>query len=442
MSAPATAARAIGPWTATAIVVGNMIGSGIFLLPAALARFGAASLLGWTGSTVGALLLASVFARLSRRHPVAGGPYAYTRLAFGDFAGFAMAWSYWVSIWSANAAIAVAFAGNLGALAPSLTATPARGAACALVALWSCAGFNVLGVRSAGRVQTITTVLKVAPLAVIAAAGAGSIRASGLAPFNPSARPLHEVATATAALTVWAFLGLESATVPAEHVRDPARTIPRATMIGTAVTAALTVLACTVALAVVPRAALEQSGAPFADVARILWGERAASAVAAWAAMACFGALNGWTLMLGELPLATARDGVFPKVFARTDARGTPIFGVVFGSALATLLVCANYGGSLVELFTWSILLSTAATLLPYVLSAAAALVLERRAGARGGRSAGALAVAALAFAFSAWALAGTGREALLWGGVLLVSGLPVYIYALRGRRRERATPE
>jgi len=424
VSATEPSPRAIGPWTATAIVVGNMIGSGTFLLPAALAPFGGASLIGWTGSTAGALLLAFAFARLSRRHPVAGGPYAYTRLAFGDLPGFAVAWSYWVSIWSGNAAIAVAFAGNLGALVPSLTATRGRGAALALAALWSCTGFNVLGVRSAGRVQTITTVLKLTPLVVIAIAGATSIRASAFVPFNPSGGALPGVATATAALTIWAFLGLECATVPAEHVRDPERTIPRATMIGTAITAAVTVLACTVALAVVPRDALGRSTAPFADVARSLWGGRAASAVAAWAALACFGALNGWTLMLGELPLATARDGVFPKVFARTDARGTPVFGLVFGSGLATLLVCANYGGSLVELFTWSILLSTAATLLPYVFSAAALFVLERRADTQSSRS---MVAAVTAFAFGVWALIGTGREALAWGAALVVAGLPVY---------------
>ena len=158
------AARPLGLWSAIALVAGNMVGSGVFLLPASLAPYGALSLYGWVITLGGALLLAITFSRLAARGARAGGPYAYAREAFGDTVGFTIAWSYWISIWCANAAIAVAFAGSVGALFPALVATPARGAGLALAALWLCAAINLAGVREAGRAQVVTTVLKLLPL--------------------------------------------------------------------------------------------------------------------------------------------------------------------------------------------------------------------------------------------------------------------------------------
>src|SRR5690349_7390331 len=145
-----TSPRALGFWSATALVVGNMIGSGIFLLPASLAPYGMASLLGWTVSAIGALSLAVVFARLGRTHPVSGGPYAYARIAFGVGVGFAMAWSYWISVWCAVAAIAVAFAGSMASLFPAWFANPGNAAICAVAVLWLCTASNIAGVRVAG----------------------------------------------------------------------------------------------------------------------------------------------------------------------------------------------------------------------------------------------------------------------------------------------------
>src|ERR1700761_3844467 len=173
--------RVIGQWTLVALVIGNIIGSGIFVLPAALAPFGAASLLGWGVTLCGALALAQVFAWLARSIPNHGGPYAYARQAFGDGIGFVVAWSYWVCTWAANAAIAVAFAGSLGALWPEAASTPLRGALCALGALWICTGITLAGVREAGRVAVVTTLLKLVPLVLfglfgLAALHAGSYR--------------------------------------------------------------------------------------------------------------------------------------------------------------------------------------------------------------------------------------------------------------------------
>lgn len=400
-----------------------MIGSGVFLLPASLAPFGAASLLGWGLSVIGALLLALVFADLGRRYPVCGGPYAYARLAFGDFVGFMMAWSYWISVWCGVAAIAIAFAGSMTALLPAILTTPARSAACALIVLWLCTASNLAGVRTAGIAQLVTTVLKLLPLLAIIVIGAGSMEMHNFQPFNPSGLGTLDVATTTAALTLFALLGFECATIPAEHVADAERTIPRATLIGVAVAAVVSVAACTVVQGLVPVDMLKDSSAPFADAARRLWGNGGATLVAAGMAVSCLGALNGWILVQGQIPFAAARDGLFPAQFAKVDERGTPQTGLVIGSILATVLVGANFNGSLVSVFTASILLATAASLLPYLFSAAALWRLEKHASHGAWRK----PVALLALIFSGWALVGTGGEALIWGAGLLLAGLPVY---------------
>ena len=421
--------RALGFWSATALVVGNMIGSGIFLLPASLAPFGMASLYGWTLSGVGALLLAFVFARLGRCHPVSGGPYAYSRIAFGDLVGFAMAWSYWVSVWCAVAAIAVAFAGSMASLFPTFFASQGNTAICALAVLWLCTGCNLAGVRVAGIAQLVTTILKVLPIVLIIAFGVGTLSEHSFVPFNPSGGSALGVTTTTAALALWALLGMECATIPAEHVVDAERIIPRATIWGTAFATIITIAACTIVLGMLPLAQLKDSPAPFADAARALWGNGAAAAMAAGMAVSCLGALNGWILVQGQIPYAAARDGLFPDYFARVDARGTPRTGLVVGSVLATVLVCANFSASLIGLFNASILLATATALLPYVFSAAAMLRLEPR---ERDTALWRLVVAALALVYGIWALIGTGSEALIWCAGLLAAGIPLYFLQRR----------
>jgi len=428
--------RVLGLWSATALVVGNMIGSGVFLLPASLAPYGQASLYGWALSAAGALLLAYVFAYLARRYPIAGGPYAYARVAFGEFTGFIMAWSYWISVWCAVAAIAVAFAGSMAAIFPALAA-PGREAACALIVLWLGTAFNLAGVRTAGIAQLVITILKLLPLFVVIAIGATQLDARSFTPFNPSGQGWLSVTTTTAALALWALQGMECATIPAEHVVDAEKTIPRATFIGVALAAAVTIAACTVVLGLVPLDKLAMSTAPFADAATGLWGSGAGVAMAGAMAVSCLGALNGWILVQGQVPYAAARDGLFPAYFAKVDAHGTPRIGLVVGSVLATMLVLANFTGSLVTVFTASILLATAAALLPYAFSAAAMLKLESQTPTR---AAWRLVVAALAFVYGIWALIGTGAEALLWGLGLLLAGAPFY-FLRRGEYSTRMSP-
>ncbi len=418
---------------AVALVMGNMIGSGIFLLPSSLAPYGGLSLVGWVVSAIGALALALVFARLARIEPGAGGPYAYTRRAFGDFAGFLVAWGYWISIWSSLGALAVAFVGYLDPFAPALVRSPVAAAAIAVGTVWLLIGVNVLGVRSAGWVQGVTTILKVVPLLVIGAAGVYAFDASHLAVPASGFKAVAGGVSATAALTLWAFLGLEAATVPSGSIVDPARTIPRATLIGTSITAVIYVLSSVGVMSLLAPETLSQSTAPYADAARQLAGDGAARLVALGAAISCFGALNGWVLLVGQLPMAVAKDGLFPAIFGRVSATGTPVAGMLIAGVLTTGLIALNYTRDLVGLFTFIILLSTLSTLVPYVFSSLA-VFLDRRTGEGTRLQAGAAVTAAVAFVYSLWAIGGAGAEPVYWGFLLLMSGLPVYVVVVRRR--------
>jgi APA family basic amino acid/polyamine antiporter len=424
----APSAQRIGFWTCVALVVGNTIGSGIFLLPASLAKFGLNSLIAWLFTAAGAMTLAVVFSRLSRAFPRAGGPYAYTDEAFGPFVAFIVAWGYWISIWVGNAAIATGGVSYLTPLFPALTQIPGATVALTLGVLWLLTFVNCRGIKASGWVQNVTTVMKVMPLLAIAGFALFHVTHADFArnaaiPFSVSG------VTAAATLTLWGLLGLESATIPADKVDDPSRTIPRATLYGTLGTALIYIIACGAVLILLPTQQLASSTAPFADVARMFWGQPAAQLLAAFAAVSAFGCLNGWILLQGELPSAMARNGVFPKVFARTSARNTPDFAMIFGSGLVSALILINSQKSMVDIFTFMILLSTTACLVMYTLCSMALLRLQAigKMPSVGKPSMALTLTACAALAYSLWTIVGAGLEAVGWGFILLAAGAPVY---------------
>lgn len=429
--------------TATALVVGNMIGSGIFLLPATLAVFGGVSILGWMITTAGAILLAMVFGRLSQLIPKAGGPYAYSREGFGEFSAFLVAWGYWVSIWCTNAAIAVAMVSYLAIFWPTLGENSLLAATVAIMAIWLLSWVNGIGVHLAGFVQIITTILKLLPLLAVAGFGLFYFNPDYFTPFNRSGQSMPSAINATAALTLWAFLGLESATIPAEEIKDPQHTIPRATILGTTIAATVYILGSVAVMGMIPPDLLATSNAPFAHAATLMWGSWAGYVTAACAAIACFGALNGWILMQGQLPLAAARDGVFPAIFSRVSSNGTPIFGIVISSVFATALICMQFNKGLLKQFEFMILLATLTCLVPYVASSAASLIIILRPGAHLNIitpvKGSIIAIGALLY--SSWAIIGLGLEAIAWGVLLLVLGIPLYLYVRIKRRNLYGKP-
>jgi APA family basic amino acid/polyamine antiporter len=433
--------RTIGLWTATALVLGNMIGSGVFLLPSSLAAAaGPISLLGWVFTGAGAVLLALVFANLGRAFPAAGGPYAYAHRAFGDFVGFQTAWGYWIAVWAGNAAIAVAFVGYLGVLWPQVADDQLLGALAGVALVWLLTATNILGARQSGQVQVVTTVLKFVPLAVVAIVGLFFIDGGNYTPFAPHGS--GSAITAAATLTLWAFIGLESATVPADDVKDPRRTIPRATLIGTVAATAVYIVSTVAIMGIIPTGELARSTSPFADATAVIFGGGWDEVIAVVALISTAGALNGWILLQGQVPLAAARDGLFPRQFARLHGeRQTPVFGLVVSSVLVSGLLLTNYSKGLVGAFTFVILLATLTALVPYAYSAAAQVMLlvNEPEAFQGRRLARDAAIATLAFAYSTWAIAGAGEDIIAKGFVLLLAGIPIYLWL--SWRKRRAQP-
>jgi APA family basic amino acid/polyamine antiporter len=423
-------------WMCVALVVGNSIGSGVFLLPASLAPFGLNSVIAWGFTASGAIALAIVFACLSRAYPQAGGPYAYVHLAFGPLTAFIVAWGYVISIWVGNAAIATGAVSYLTPLLPWIAQKPGASAAVTLFFLWMLTFVNWYGIKATGWVQSVTTVLKVLPLLAVTVLGLLFVRSHHVSAAGSIPLSVGGV-TAAATLTLWALLGLESATIPADKVANPGRAIPIATLFGTVVTALICAVACTTVLLLVPPATLAKSNAPFVDLAAQFWGDGAGRLLAVFAAISGFGALNGWILLQGELTRAMAIRGEFPRIFARESSRSTPGFALCFGSTLVTLLILANYQKSMVSIFTFMILLSTTACLVMYALCSAALLRLQwigQLGAARKGSAALAI-VGVLATAYSLWAIIGAGADAVAWGAVLLCLGVPLYFCFTRSLR-------
>lgn len=410
--------------------MGNMIGSGIYLLPSSLARYGGISILGWLFTATGSMILALIFSRLSRLITKPGGPYIYTQTAFGDFAGFIVAWGYWISIWCGNAAISTAMVGYLRTFIPALNTDPILSCVCALSSIWILTWINILGIRKAGFVQVLTTILKIIPLVVISFIGVFYIKFDHFTPFNASSLPPFSAITSTAAITLWAFLGLESASIPAEDIKTPEKNIPKATILGTLFTALIYILSTFAVMGLIHPELLMTSPAPFAEAAKLIWGKWAGHAVAAGAVVSCLGALNGWILLQGQLPRAASIHGLFPSPFKRLSSHHTPIFGLIFSSILVTLLISMNYSKSLVHRFTFIIMLATLATLIPYLFCSFAELSIriKRKTTCSKKEISSLTIVSIFAFLYSCWAVIGLGPNVIAWGMILLSAGMPFYI--------------
>jgi basic amino acid/polyamine antiporter, APA family len=426
--------REFGLFTATALVIGNMVGSGVFLLPASLAlTAGPVSIFAWVLTGIGAMLLALVFAQLGRTYPRTGGPYVYVRRAFGDLMGFWTAWSYWINAWVGNAAIAIAFAGYLAVFWKDAS-TYWVATLLAIVLVWLMTAVNVAGVRQAARVQTVTTVIKFIPLLLIGVVGLFYMHSDNFTPFTLT-HHFDWGITSAALLTLWAFIGLESATVPADEVKDPETTIPRATILGTGAATVMYLVSSIALFGMIATPALAKSTSPFADGANVIFGGTGGGKFIAVVAMVSIaGVLNGWILLQGRVPYAAAVDGLFPKQFAQVDEkRQTPVFGIVVSSVLITALLALNFQqkGGVVDLFTEIIVLATLTALIPYAFSSAAEVylfVVDRDAfsGVNFVRS---TVIATLALAYSAWAIWGAGFKPVTEGTMLLLAGFPVFIY-------------
>ena len=433
--------KQLGLWTSTSLVVGNMIGAGVFMMPAALAKFGGISLLGWVCSALGAFLIAKVFAHLSKLLPAAdGGPYAYSQKGLGDFAGFLVAWGYLVSVWCSNAAITVSFISAMSTFIPALATNPYLAIGVGLATIWFLSWINSLGILTSGILQLITTILKIVPIVLIGLVGLFYMQWNNFLPFNASGTTTIAAITATTTLTFFAFLGIECATIPSGSVANSATTVAKATTLGTLIATIVYILGTVSVMGMIPAVQLKNSVSPFADAAVIIWGQGAKYWVSAGVAISAFGALNGYILIQGQLPYAVAKDQLFPQIFMRKNDKGVPVFGIVISSIFVSVFMAMNYTKGLAEQFQFLILLTTSTILIPYIFCTASYLLMRLRvAGITKNIFTGAIVLAALTFLFCIWIILGLGYETVFWGFVLTMSSVPIYVYAIWKRDQKEA---
>jgi basic amino acid/polyamine antiporter, APA family len=455
--APGPAGQGAGPdgphqfglTAAMALIVGSIIGVGIFNLPTSLAAYGPITLVSMALTTVGALALALLFAALSRRLPADGGPYAYARVAFGNRLGFANAWSYWITAWAGNAAIAVGWVLYVEHFI-NTGHNKLYSVLLVLVGLWIPAAINLSGVKNMGSIQVITTVIKFAALAFMATVGLFYIKSANFTPWNVSKESTLAAIGGGMAIALFSYLGVECAAVAAAKVRNPDRNVPRATVLGTIATAIVYMLSLTAVFGIVPTSKLVNATAPFSDAANTMFGGSWAGNVLAVAVIISgFGALNGWTMICAEMPKAAADDGLFPERFKRISKRGVPAYGIVASTVLASIAMILNYlGSSGATVFTTMVLMTGITSAIPYGFSALAQLkwrVIDRRT-MHTPRFARDMVVAVLALVFSILFVVysrNTGHSFWVYwapyflaAGALLL-GIPVYL----AQRRQLTEP-
>lgn len=420
--------KKLGVVALTALVTGNMIGSGIFLLPSTMARLGSLSLVSWIFTTIGSLFLAFVFSRMSTMIPKTGGPYAYAHAGLGNVLGFQTAYCYWINAWVGNAAIALAGMGYLSVFFPAL-ANPLFASLVAIGFIWVFTGFNLGGVQSAGIVQIVTTILKLIPIFFIAIFGWFFFHSEYITQSLNVTTPQissFDLITQGATLTLWAFIGLESATVPAGSVKNPTKTIPIATILGMSIASIAYIASSVTIMGMIPNDVLQNSVSPFADAARIIFGQWGAWIIAIGAAVSCLGCLNGWILLQGQMPMAAADDHLFLKVFAHRNKKGVPSYALIITSILITCLLLLTVSPDLVKQFKLIILIATVATLVPYLYTPVSELILFMSGGYSYSKWSVFFAIAAMVYSF--WAIVGAGEDVLSYGALLILSSVPLYL--------------
>ena len=425
-----TKTQKIGLLTATSLVVGNMIGVGIFVLPAVLSKYGSISILGWLFTATGALILAKIFSNFSKIIvSKSGGPYVYSKAGFGDFIGFLVAWGYWIACWVSNGAIAIAIIGAASFFVPELATNSVLSVSIGLGLIWVFTWINSRGIKESGKVQLITTVIKILPLLFIIVFGLFFFKFENFPSFNLTGGSNFSALSAVATLTLYAFLGIECATIPAGNIENPEKTVPRATMLGAITVTILYILGTIVLFGILPLETLQNSPAPFAEAAQIMGGDYGGYFVAIGVLISGVGVLNGWILITGQISMATAKDDLFPDYFKRENKKGAPVNGFIVGGVLSSIVMLMNYSEGLVDQFEFIVQLTVISSLLPYLFTAAsyALIIIEKRLHTKSWVKT--FVLSALGFTYSLWAIYGSGSETVYYGFLLLLIGIPVYIY-------------
>ena len=414
----------------TMLVTGNMMGSGIFLLPASLANIGSIALLGWVVTSLGALSLSLVFVRLRSLNPEAVGLYGFTRAGLGRYAGSQLVYGYWVAIWIGNMAVALSAVGYLSHFFPILTSGWNASLAATLL-IWLLSLLNLRDIRFIGRFQVVTASCMFLPVLGVSVFGWYYFDLDILVnSFNVAGHSNYHAFSESLTLTLWSFIGLESACNLAGHAKNPKRDVPFATFLGTAFAAFFYILSTTAMMGVVPTEELQSSASPFSLAAQYVFGNWAGNFVSVIAVVACLGSLNGWVLMHGQIACAAAKDRLLPEIFGRLNQQGSPQCGLLITAAGMSLMLFLTMEPTIQKHFEFIILIAVYLMLLAYLCATLSCFILQRRQGKS--RHFGWNFIIFLSFAYCAWGVFGAGFQVFIYGSVLILWGGIMYCWIHR----------
>ncbi len=411
------------------LVIGNMIGAGIFMLPVSLSVYGSISIMGWAISASMAFILSIIFKRLSSKYPGESGPFHYTEKSFGEFIGFFIVWGYWISILLVNASLAIVVTSYSTIFIENLN-KPIYSILFSVTVIILIASINLSGIKKVGKFQYVTTFLKIIPLLLAVIISFFVFDINNFFPINISQETNIEAITVTTALTFFAFLGIESATIPTDKIKNPKETVPKATIIGTVLTIFIYISSSIAIFGILHPNEISMSNAPFADAIGIILGDYGRNLIAIFAIISALGSLNGWTLLQIEIPKNLAKKKLFSKLFMELNSRGVPHKGLIISTILVSILIGINYSKSLSNIFTYLILTSTFCTLVLYFFISLSEILISFYNNEKD-KSVyiNSLITGVPAFLFCIWMVVGVGIESIISGTLLLSLSLPIYIY-------------
>lgn len=427
--------RELGLVAATAIVVGNMIGSGIFTSPQSLAQVSnpTTTILAWIITGLGSVLLALSFAKLGTKYPTTGGPIVYTNKAFGEFTAFLVAWTFWIGSWIGNAAIITAIVRYLTPFFPILSENGLVAFIVSSAFLWLVTYINYKGVKEAGIIGIITTTLKLLVILVFLIIAILGFNPENLKTYSsPEVTGLGSLAPAIA-VTLWSFIGLESAAVSGGEIKNPEVNIRKSTVLGTIFASVIYLLLSILAMGGLSQGELASSDAPLAAIINnITGGTWGGAFISLGVVISAAGACSGWIMTTARIAYAAGDDGLFPKFFGKIHPKfKTPTAALFISTICTNILLVSNYISSLTSAFDFMINLATLSFIPAYALSACAEIILTYKSGNKltFGRFMKHGFFSLLAFIYSIYIIYGSGSVSAMWIFILMLIGIPFYVY-------------
>lgn len=432
--------KKMGLFAATALVVGNMIGSGIFMLPTTLANVAGpgATLMAWLITGIGSVFIALSFANLGSVIPKTGGPYEYSKEAFGEFVGFTNAWLYWTGSVIGNAAVIIAIGSYFSGIFPIICTNHLVGFLFCSTILWTLTFINIRGVKLTGNIASIITVFKLSILLIFIVIAGFHFDLSNITPMFPSGEGVKTISTA-ATVTLWAFIGLESSSIAAGDIENPKENVAKSTIFGILLACLFYLALSFFAMGAMPQSKIAGSTAPISDILTQYFGQGIINFINLSIVISIIGTAIGWIFSSARIAYAAGNDGIFPKVFSSTHEKyGTPHKALILSSVVTNLVLILNFSNGFVGALNIITLIATLTYLPIYGITIISDLIIMRRQENLNKKTIIKKSILALiGLIYVIWAIYGSGLETLFYVVLLVVVGIPIYIYLKLKNQKE-----